>query len=368
MINIPALATGTRTTLGGVPNGAEALALARLAESGGDVLFVAPDDRVLAQTAAALAFFAPNLACLQFPAWDCLPYDRVSPNSGIVGRRLECLGRLAGDAGKGGRIILATVSGVLQRVPAPTVLAATTVELKAGARIDPGEMIRALDHAGYRRAETVMEPGEFAMRGGIVDVFPPATEAPLRLDFFGDELETMRPFDPASQRSLADAVPPKALLLGPVSEVLLDADAISRFRSGYRAMFGASGADDPLYEAVSAGERMIGMEHWLPLYHADLVTLFDYLPEAMVVLDQDVAGALEARLELIVEYFQARLEVAGKTSDDATVYRPVPPATLFLDEAEWEAALGKRAVAALTPFSAPSDGSASVDLGGTRGR
>jgi transcription-repair coupling factor (superfamily II helicase) len=365
---IPIPSRGQRTILGGVPGGAEALALAELTKAGRDVLFVAPDDRVMAQTAAALGFFAPEISCYQFPAWDCLPYDRVSPNPGLVGRRLECLGRLARTDGKGGRIVLATVAGALQRVPPPAVLADTTVELAIGVSIDPSELIRALDHAGYRRAETVMEPGEFAMRGGIVDVFPPAAEMPLRLDFFGDELESMRHFDPSTQRSLTDITPPETLVLGPVSEITLDADAISRFRSGYRAMFGASGTDDPLYEAVSAGERMIGMEHWLPLFHAELVTLFDYLPDAMVVLDNDAEGAGEARLELIQEYFQARVDVVDKTGDDASVYRPVSPTTLFLDKDDWETLQSERATVVLSPFSSPAGTPSSHDMGGTRGR
>ena len=372
MTEFPALVPGTRAEIGGVPNGADALVLARIAASGRDVLFVAPDDRGMAQTAAALEFFAPKVVCLEFPAWDCLPYDRVSPQSGIVGHRLNSLGQLSANGADkntaGGRVVLATVAGVLQRVPAPAVLAAATMTLVPGDRVDTLELARVLDHAGYRRAETVMEPGEFAQRGGIVDVFPPASAEPLRLDFFGDELETLRPFDPATQRSLPDTAPPDALVLGPVSEVSLGEEAISRFRSGYRAMFGASGADDPLYDAVSAGERMIGMEHWLPLFHADLVTLFDYLPEATVILDHDAETALEARLELITEYFQARLDVAKSTAGDTTVYRPVPPATMFLDAAEWRANLDRRAVAMLSPFSKPGDGPGQADLGGVRGR
>lgn len=366
--SIPTLEPGTVTGFGGVPNGADALALARVAADGRDVLFIAPDDRVMAQTAAALAFFAPDAAAFEFPAWDCLPYDRVSPRPGIVGRRLGCLGRLGADGEGRGRIVLATIAGVLQRVPAPSVLNAATLNLAGGARIDLRELTLALDHAGYRRAETVMEPGEFAVRGGILDIFPPAAEVPLRLDFFGDELETLRPFDPATQRSIAGAAAPDAVVLGPVSEISLTDDAISRFRSGYRALFGVSGADDPLYEAVSAGEHMIGMEHWLPLFHEELVTLFDYLPNAVVVLDHGAENAREARLEQIAEYYAARLEVAESSADDGTLYRPVPPNTLFLDEAAWQTLTAERAVVRLSPFSSPDGTPGSIDMGGIRGR
>ena len=373
MMKLPThnLSPGQPAGFGGVPGGSEALVLAGLAAEGRDVLFVAPDDHIMAQTAAALAFFAPGTECLEFPAWDCLPYDRVSPRAGIVGRRLDCLARLAEDKPDGeGRVILATVAGVLQRLPEPAVLDAATHRIGVGTRIDPQDLARALDHVGYRRAETVMEPGEFAVRGGIMDVFPPAAETPLRLDFFGDEVETLRPFDPTTQRTLTGEGAPavKDVVLGPVSEITLSEDAISRFRSGYRAMFGVSGADDPLYEAVSAGERLIGMEHWLPLFHDKLVTLFNYLPAAVVVLDHETDSATEARLELIDEYYAARRDVAGSAEGDTTVYRPVPAETLFLRAEDWEGGTAAQALVRLTPFSVPVEDAANADLGGLRGR
>jgi transcription-repair coupling factor (superfamily II helicase) len=362
--------TGDTALFAGIPSGSEALALARLAGQSADVLFIARDDMVLARTASSLAFFSPDITCLEFPAWDCLPYDRVSPLGAIVGQRLHCLGELGGEP-KGGRIVLATVSGVLQRIPPQSLVESTRHQLKIGAHIDPTALSRTLEQAGYRRAETVMEQGEFAVRGGIFDIFPPAAPTPLRLDFFGDELDTIRRFDPTTQRTLSDGhKAPDEITLGPVSEILLTDDAISRFRSGYRAQFGVSGADDPLYEAVSAGERLIGMEHWLPLFHENLVTLFDYLPGATVVLDHETEQALEARHDLIAEYFQARLDVSGAegAGDDSTIYRPVPPDTLFMAEADWTATLAERPVVQLSPFAAPADQPGTIDLGGHKGR
>jgi transcription-repair coupling factor (superfamily II helicase) len=365
------LQIGTLSGFTGVPSGSEARILAGLAAGNGgqDVLFIARDDLIMARTAAALGFFAPDITYLEFPAWDCLPYDRVSPRGGIVARRLHCLGQLAEERPKNGRIVLTTISGALQRIPAPVLLADNTYRLRIGSRIDPVELARSLDHAGYRRAETVMEPGEYAVRGGIVDVYPPAAEVPLRLDFFGDELDAVRRFDPTSQRTLTDAPDaPEDINLGPVSEILLSEDAISRFRSGYRALFNASGADDPLYEAVSAGERLIGMEHWLPLYHEKLVTLFDYLPDAVIALDHEADVARESRLELITEYYQARQDVAAAGPDGSTIYRPIPPKTLFLDEAQWMAYLKQHPALHLSPFSVPAETPESHDYGGAKGR
>jgi transcription-repair coupling factor (superfamily II helicase) len=136
---------------------------------------------------------------------------------------------------------------------------------------------------GYARASTVSERGEFAIRGGVIDVFPPGAEEPVRLDLFGDTLETIRTFDPGTQRSTGKL---DRIDLLPVSEVLIDDAAISRFRTGFVERFGAL-ADDPLYASVSEGSRRQGMEHWLPLFYERLDTLFAYLgDDALIAFDQ----------------------------------------------------------------------------------
>jgi len=341
--------------------------LAELAEGGLDVLFVARDDVRLAQTSEAVAFFAPGIERLEFPAWDCLPYDRVSPNAQIVSRRIDTLTRLltarprAGD----GRLVLTTVSAVLQRVPPRETFAGATLAITAGSRLDPGALTDFLIRHGFGRSETVMEPGEFAVRGGIVDVFPPGLDMPVRLDFFGDELDAIRTFDPTSQRSTGKL---KATVLKPVSEVPLDGEAVERFRTGYRGLLGAAIHDDALYEAVSEGRRHLGMEHWLPLFHAQLETLFDYLPDSAVVLDHQAEEARDARLDLIDEYYQTRRSVAdGSLASTASPYNPLPPERLYLDAAEWHALLAEKAIATLSPFAGPVSED-SPDAGGRPGR
>ena len=199
-------------------------------------------------------------------------------------------------------------------------------------------------------------------RGGIIDIFPTGAESPLRLDFFGDELDGLRAFDAASQRTIGKL---EAALLKPVSEVALSDEAISRFRSAYRVLFAKAGDDDPLYAAVSAGHRHIGMEHWLPLFHEKMETLMDYLPDARVVLDHQCEESLEARMDLIQEYYAARREFADAKPDTglshaATTYHPVPPETLFVDRKEWQSLLSlargeKIGAWSLTEPSAGSD-------------
>ena len=133
-----------------------------------------------------------------------------------------------------------------------------------------------------------MEPGEYALRGSIIDLFPPGFENPLRLDFFGEELESIRSFEAVSQRTRGAL---EAFKLKPVSELQLDEDAITRFRTGYRALFGMPKSDDPLYESISAGRSYMGVEHWLPLFQEALATLIDYVPKGTIVFDYQMEEA-----------------------------------------------------------------------------
>ncbi len=350
--------------IGGAPEGFDALIVAALARGGTDVLFVARDELRRARMAEALAFFAGDVERLDFPAWDCLPYDRASPGADVVGRRIDTLSRLADAEADGGRLVLATVAAALQRVPPRTALAGRSLAGTAGHRLDPAAAAAFLSHNGYGRAETVMEPGEYAVRGGILDVFPPGAEEPLRLDFFGDELEAVRTFDPATQRTTGQR---DGFVFKPVSEVLLDDDSVSRFRTAYRELFGAASADDPLYASVSAGRRHPGVEHWLPLFYDGLETLADYLPAAVVVLDHQADEARDTRLEQIADYYAARTATADAGLAVAGApYHPVPPERLYLDADEWAGLLDERPVGRLTPFDAPS--ADDFDAGGRPGQ
>ncbi len=356
-----------RWTVAGLPEGADALALAELARTTGgqDILHVARDGQRLERLQDGLRFFAPERQVLVFPAWDCLPYDRMSPHPDIVAERLETLVRLATPkkAGAPARIILASVGAALQRVPPRGLYAEAAVVLRKGQTVDADWLTSFLGQNGYGRAETVMEPGEFALRGGLVDLFPPGTPEPLRLDLFGDVLEEIRSFDPMSQRSTGTR---DEVVLLPVSEVLLTKESITRFRGGYRELFG-NPADDALYEAISAGQRHVGMEHWLPLFHERLETLLDYCAEALVTADHQVGEAFDARYELITDYYDARVKTGGKGGmTGAADYKPVPPERLYLKPSEWDRLLEGHAVGQFTSFDAAIDTPNALDLGGRR--
>ena len=351
-----------RIILGGAPEGFDARLLAREA-AGRPVIHVARDDKRMEAMRAALAVMAPGLPVLDLPAWDCLPYDRVSPNPEIAARRMATLAALArGTAGA--FVLLTTLNAAIQRMPARATLREATFRASAGDRIDEQALRAFLPRMGFSLVPTVTEPGDYALRGGIIDIFPPGRGGPIRLDLFGDVLDGVRRFDPETQRT-TETLP--GIDLSPAGEVILDEASIVRFRQNYRIAFGAAGSDDPLYEAVSAGRKHAGMEHWLPFFHERLETVFDYLPEAAVVLDDQVTPARLARWEGIADQYDARREAMSARGRLDSVYKPSAPDLLYLDDAAWEAALSPHRVVQLSPLP-QSPGPGVLDAGGRIGR
>ena len=188
-------------TLASVPSGFTPLLLTDLARAAPHrTLFIASDDTAMRGVADAVPFFAAELEILQFPAWDCLPYDRASPSLAITSQRMATLQGLQ-QPPKAKQLILTTISAVLQRLVTPFRIRQTGERLQAGRSIDRDRIAELLIANGYFRVDTVSDAGEFAMRGSIVDLFPAGSDEGLRLDFFGDEIESMRLFDPQTQRT-----------------------------------------------------------------------------------------------------------------------------------------------------------------------
>jgi transcription-repair coupling factor (superfamily II helicase) len=378
-------------TLSGVPEGLDALILGKLAAvlgsdpqhlsaSGGAgltpakipapleqpvLMHIARDDRRLESLASSLAFFAPHVRVVTIPAWDCVPYDRVSPDAEIVAKRLASLAVLATSRRREPTIVVTTVNAALQRVPAREFLRKSLKALAAGQNVNMNQLIRRLEQAGFRRTGTVMEHGEYAVRGGILDLFPPGRIQPLRLDFFGDTIEQMRAFDPQTQRT-AKAV--DKLVLIPTSELAFGPDAESLFRKRYVEMFGAVTSTDPLYEAISAGTRYAGMEHWLPLFHTALETLFDYVPGATVTLDHLVEDAVSRRFEQIDDHFSARVDALESDTFGAPPYKPLSPSALYMSRIDWRSALVAHPLRQFSAFEAAGSTTTGTSLGGRIGR
>ncbi|MEQ1938560.1 transcription-repair coupling factor [Mesorhizobium sp. CN5-321] len=363
-IGLPKDGTGS-FLVDGVADGYEAFALARLAAEAaadGPLLFVARDGQRLPAIIDGLAFAAPDLPVLELPAWDCLPYDRVSPGADAAARRLDALAGMAALATKPHRaLVLTTANALLQRVPPAEAIEAQALRAKPGNRIDMEQLVRRLETAGFERVPTVREVGEFAVRGGILDLYAPGADEALRLDFFGDTLESIRAFDPASQRTTGQR---NQLVMQAMSEVALTPDTISRFRRAYIEAFGAPSRDDALYAAVSEGRRFAGMEHWLPFFYEKLDTVFDYLPDVPVVFDHLAHEALDERHKLILDHYEARRNQGALK--DAVPYKPVAPNLMYLSPDEVKAGAADRVQVELTPFAAPEAGGRKVLHAGSR--
>jgi transcription-repair coupling factor (superfamily II helicase) len=339
-------------TIGPVPAGVEPLILAELARANGPVAYILSDGQRIADVEQMLGFAAPDIPVLTLPGWDCLPYDRVSPSADTSARRLATLSGLIAHAKKPHpAIVLVTVNAALQKMAPQDIIESLAFSARPGANIRMDDIAARLGRNGFERVATVREVGEYAVRGGILDVFVPGSDEPVRLDFFGDTLESIRSFDPASQRTTGQA---RSLDLNPMSEVSLTPETISHFRTQYLSMFGAATRDDALYLAVSEGRRYAGMEHWLPLFYDTLDTVFDYLAGFHIVTDHVVREAAAERSKLVQDYYEARQSSVspGKSQiSQGTPYKPVPPEMLYLSAEAFNAALVSRNAVRLSPFS-----------------
>ncbi|MFN7710416.1 MAG: transcription-repair coupling factor [Holosporales bacterium] len=345
-------------TLYGVPEGVHAFLLGELSQACLQTLVhVTRHEAHLDTLAEQLRLLYPEIDVIVIPAWDCLPYDRTSPARDIVAKRAAALAHLHHPAA-GPRLVLTSVSSILQRIPPLSLFDGGNLKLTTGCQVNQSDLTIALLNQGYRRVETVREPGEFAQRGGIVDLFLSTHEHPVRLDFFGDEIESLQSFDPMTQRSLS---PVSEVRLEVSGEIILTETTISQFRQGYRLNFGAVGENDPLYAAISAGQSYPGMEHWMPLFYPNLATLFDALPNALFTLEDQALEACKHRLAQIEDIYQARLQFEKSPAvKGALPYHPLTPDQLYLGLGELDQLLSQRRVLHLVAGSSAQAGS--VDL------
>ena len=333
-------------TLAGAPTGFLPWLMTDLARAAnGRAVFIASYEVSMRALADAANWFAPEVEVLTFPSWDCLPYDRASPSLRVTSERLATLAALQRKTEKP-QLLITTANAATQRVLTPFRIRQLTAHLAPGARIDRDKLAALLQANGYVRTDTVADAGEFAVRGGLVDLFPSGMPHGLRLDFFGDEIETVRTFDPADQRTTGRADDGFTLL--PASEALLDEEGIKRFRTRYRDLFGATATGDPLYQAISEGRRLAGMDHWLPLIEDKLTTLFEHLGNApLIVRELGVDGAIEGRFEAIGDYYSNREKAQ---SADPGSYRPLTPDALYLSHKQWDAAIAAQSIHLASPF------------------
>ena len=313
--------------LSGAPDGFDANILSNfITEKQKSIIFVARDDKRLDLMRKSLWFFSPNIPVLNFPSWDCLPYDRVSPNADVSSARMATLAALSSGF-EAPLVLLTTLNAITQYIPNRTIVSNNSFVAIVGRTINVKELRSYFSKMGFVQTPTVTEPGDYAIRGGIIDVFPPGEIGPVRMDLFGDELESARRFDPVTQRTVENL---DRIEFAPVSEVILDDVSINRFRNNYRKEFGSAGLDDPLYEAVSAGRKHQGYEHWAPYFHDGMETIFDHLPNAVIFMDENIERIHNSRWDGINDQYEARLEALNSKNRLETVYKPIKPELFYI--------------------------------------
>lgn len=316
---IDAVSDGPLTVLGGVVAGARALVAGELAQRGAPILVIAQSPRDLEQLSAELTFFWPDLNHVTVPDYETLPYDQFSPHRELVAERLAALHALTIGAAQ---LVVVTPESILTRLPPVSYVGGRILGLKAGQRLDGHDLRRNLIDAGFTQVSQVMEPGELAVRGSLLDIFPIGEPFPVRIDLFDDEIESLRRFATDTQRSIETI---DELTLLPAREFPTDQEAIRQFRRRFREAFSGNPNDSIIYREVSEGRFPSGIEYFLPLFFETTATLFDYLPaDCSIVAVEDALGRCEqARNNIELRYEQLK----GDRE------RPLlPPDDLFVSE------------------------------------
>ncbi len=337
----------------GLHGSAAALALAEAArQDDRPWLVIEPDSRSLERRRAELGFFVrEGLPVLTLPDWEVLPWDLFSPLPDIVSERLRTLAELPGLR-RG--LVLVTLDTLLQRLAPSGWVAARSFDLAVGDTLALEAFRMRLIEAGYASVAQVGAPGEFAVRGSLLDVFPMGTEHPLRIDLFDDRIDAIRRFDPETQRSL-DALP--ALRLLPAREFPLDPDAIRAFRRRWRSRFEGDPTRSPLYTGVSDGYAPAGIEFWSPLFFDDTGTLFDYLPARTVIAD-----LTQDREDGLARAWRSLQDRHAERSGD--IERPLlEPREIFLTPEEIESGLAAYSRVESQPFRDPQPTDIDFDFG-----
>lgn len=358
--------------------------------SGRDVVFIAENDTQIETIEKQIRFFMPHLEehfeLLTFLAWDCLPYDRASPKQMIVAERVRTLYKLANknahkkddnhetaahisaqhSHNKRNFLLLTTANAILQKVVAPSIIKHLGLIVKAKTKISITQISEFLIFNGYQRQSTASDVGEFAVRGGIIDIVMnrAAHLVGYRIDFFGDVVESIKEFDPLSQ--LSQGLVREVEIL-PASEIILNEKTCANFREQYRKNSGQNFSlsdEDQLYSAISQGRSYEGMEHWLPLfYDKPLVSIFDYFHSPALLLNREVFAAISKQHETVLEYYQSRVESIKESRISGTIYNPIAPELLYFTNEETTKIIDKNLRITFNNFDISENGETPIHSG-----
>ena len=335
--------------LGEIPEGSEPLLINEISENlDNNILIIARDLKRYQQLKDGLEFFL-NKDVLLYPQWDCVPYDRISPNKLITSKRLETLSRLSNEKNKS-KIILTTIQASCQRTLSLDEVKNKFISLKPGEVIDINNLVNFFVSNGYEKTPTVREHGEFSVRGGIIDFYSPLNK-PIRLDLFGNTIDSIKSFDLISQRSLELL---KEIFVYPASEIILNDKTIENFRVNFNKKFGSQKEKVKIYDSISEGISYPGMEHWLPFFYNKTGSIFDYIDKPIILLDHLYDSSLDDFLETVNDHFQSRKDYDdNKLSKVENKYFSIEPSNLYQNKEEYNKNLYSRNCIRISPFKKP---------------
>lgn len=335
--------------LGEIPEGSEPLLINEISENlDKNILIIARDLKRYQQLKDGLEFFL-NKDVLLYPQWDCVPYDRISPNKLITSKRLETLSRLSNEKNKS-KIILTTIQASCQRTLSLDEVKNKFISLKPGEVIDINNLVNFFVSNGYEKTPTVREHGEFSVRGGIIDFYSPLNK-PIRLDLFGNTIDSIKSFDLISQRSLELL---KEIFVYPASEIILNDKTIENFRINFNKKFGSQKEKVKIYDSISEGISYPGMEHWLPFFYNKTGSIFDYIDKPIILLDHLYDSSLDDFLETVNDHFQSRKDYDdNKLSKVENKYFSIEPSNLYQNKEEYNKNLYSRNCIRISPFKKP---------------
>ena len=326
-----------------LPDGADCLAAAELCDHFSKILIILRDDVRLSRFSQSLRIINNNIDIIEFPAWDCLPFDKNSPNQKLVGKRVRALSSLANPNSKK-TIILSTIGSVIQKIPNQDFIKNSSKSIQSGQNISQRELINFFENNGYMRTNTVREDSEYSLRGSILDVYPPGEKHPVRIDFFGDVIDSLRVFDPISQLSLHNI---NFISFNAGNEIILTDHSVELFRRNHRELFNEE-YDKSLYSNISQKIRTNGIEHYLSMFHESLATIFDHIGDVHVILDKEHSPILDTKFEEINDFYNARKDdynIEGKR------FNLLSPQHLYIDKKKLLEILDKRVVIEFNSFT-----------------
>ena len=292
-----------------------------------NIVFVSEDKNHSIQLKNALRFFLPNDLILFFPGWDCLPYDKISPTKEVLSTRANILSLLL-KCNKKRYILLTTVDSIMQRTTPKEFFKDKSLCIKKSSKINLNKLSEDLSYLGFEHVDPVRQVGEFAIRGGIVDIYYSNENLPVRIDLFDDEVESIKLFDPVNQTNTSTYL--DKVNIKTIKEIFLTKNTVSNFRTNYRNTFNTNGDGDPLYQSISEEKTFQGQEHWLPLFYNFKTNLLsDYTNNSVWIISNEIKYLFEKQKELIFNYYLSRKEFSKNNTYDNSIYLPVKPNIMY---------------------------------------